>query len=72
MTAEKAWFGKHKGKELTEIPSGYLEWMVQNFDPVPIWKDVVGKSAEEAQALEDRMHNFLLAASKELTKRDES
>lgn len=72
MTTEKAWFGTHKGKELSEIPSGYLRWLIENMDPVPFWKDVVGKSAEEAQALEDRMRNFLLAASKELTKQDES
>ena len=66
MTGEKIWFGTHKGKELGEIPSGYLLWMVKHFDPVPFWKDKVGKTADEIQAMEDRMRNLLCAAVEEL------
>ena len=25
-------YGKFKGKEIHEIPSGYLRWLAQNFD----------------------------------------
>jgi len=25
------YFGKHKGKKFTDIPTGYLNWMVENF-----------------------------------------
>ena len=72
MTAEKAWFGKHRDKELSEIPSGYLLWMTEEFDPVPIHKDTRGRSAEEIQAMEDRMRNFLRAAGEELIRRHDS
>lgn len=66
MTEKTAWFGKHKDKELSEIPSGYLSWMVANFDPVPLRKDIIGKTEEEAKAMEMRMRNFLSAAVDEL------
>ena len=26
----KLWFGKHKGKELKEVPKDYLEWYKKN------------------------------------------
>jgi len=67
-----AWFGTHKGKELAEIPTDYLRWMTKNFDPTPMRRQIMGKSAEEAKALEDRMRNFLQAATKELNQRGES
>ena len=71
MTAEKIWFGTHIGKRLPEIPSGYLRWMVENFDPVPMWRDTIRKSPEEVQAMEDRMHDLLRAAAEELSQRGE-
>jgi len=64
------WFGKHEGKELSEVPSGYLRWMVDNFDPVPLPKDTKGMSLEEVKAMEDRMRTFLFAAEDELHERD--
>jgi len=67
-----AWFGKHKDKDLTEIPGGYLRWMIENFDPKPLPKDTRGMSLEEIKAMEDRMRNFMSAAEDELQRREES
>jgi uncharacterized protein (DUF3820 family) len=64
------WFGKHKGKDLSEVPSGYLRWMVENIDPKPLPKDVAGKTLDEAQAMEDRMRHFINAAELELEERE--
>jgi uncharacterized protein (DUF3820 family) len=65
-----AWFGKHKGKDLTEIPGGYLRWMVENFDPKPLPKDTAGMTLEEVKAMENRMRDFLIAAEGELDRRE--
>lgn len=70
-TETVAWFGKHKGKDLSEIPAGYLRWMVENFDPKPLPKDTRGLSIEEIQAMEDRMRTFMSAAEDELLRREE-
>lgn len=72
MPVEKIWFGTHNGKKLTEIPSGYLRWMVENFDPVPMWRDTLRKSPEEVQVMEDRMRDLLRVAAEELRQRRES
>lgn len=64
------WFGKHKGKDLTEIPGGYLRWMVENFDPKPLPKDTRGLTQEEIDAVEARMVAFLKEAEFELERRD--
>ena len=71
MSDSKAWFGKHKGVELTEIPTGYLRWMVDNFDPKPLPKDTKGMSMEEVTAMESRMVDFLKAAKIEIGERDD-
>jgi hypothetical protein len=51
-------FGKHKGKFLTEIPSDYLEWVLENCTKLnPRLKDAIKKAAEmdeKADAEEDR------------------
>ena len=65
------WFGKHKGKDLSEVPGGYLRWMVENLDPKPLPKDTRGMSREEVRAMEDRMRDFLSAAEDELKDREE-
>lgn len=64
------WFGKHEGKMLSEAPAGYLRWMVENFDPVPLPKDTRGLTIEEVKAMENRMRDFLRAAEDELQERD--
>ena len=70
MKPEKPWFGKHKGKELSEVPSGYLRWMTETFpEIVPGWREVYGRSPEEREAIEGRWRDFLQAAEHELKKR---
>ena len=64
------WFGKHKGKDLSEAPGGYLKWMVENFDPVPLPRDTRGLPIEEVKAMEDRMRSFISAAEDELERRE--
>ena len=66
------WFGKYKDKDLSEVPGGYLRWMVDNFDPVPLPKDTKGLSVEEIAAMESRMRTFLFAAEDELHTRDQT
>jgi len=72
------WFGKYgpkdgdPGKDISEIPSGYLRWMIENIDPVPLPKDTKGLSLEQVKAMEDRMRNFLSVCEDELNGRDES
>jgi hypothetical protein len=69
-----AWFGKHKGKDLTEIPTGYLVWMVENMDPAlpakyQFHEDKTPMTADEVQAAEDRMRDFMSAAEDEIERR---
>jgi hypothetical protein len=45
--------------------------MVENFDPKPLPKDTRGLSAEEIQAMEDRMRNFIAAAEDEVASREQ-
>ena len=66
------WFGKYKDKDLSEAPSGYLRWMVDNFDPVPLPKDTRGMSLEEISTMEQRMRTFLSTAEDELLNRDQT
>jgi hypothetical protein len=66
------WFGKHKDKDLSEVPAGYLRWMVENFDPVPLPKDTKGMTVEAVKDMEDRMRNFLSAAEDEVNSREAS
>jgi hypothetical protein len=41
-------FGKHKGKEFTAIPRGYLAWCLNNLElPVQLWRDIKATLAGE-------------------------
>ncbi len=72
-----AWFGKHKGKDLSEMPSGYLRWMVESMTPrldpkYRFHEDGRPMTEEEVDALEVRTRNFIYAAEDELVRRVES
>lgn len=51
----KIWFGKHAGKMVTEIPIGYCNWLLENFEPkkenelelIKIIKDRIGATQKE-------------------------
>ena len=74
----KAHFGKHKGQELSEIPSGYLRFCVEKIDPVPLPKyrfkedGITPLSIEEVNNMEEKMRSFLSAAEDELLNRDQT
>lgn len=78
MSDTKFWFGKHSGKELCDVPSGYLKWMVENMDAVPQPKyrfkqdGVTPLTADEVEAMTERMKNFLSAAEDELLNREQA
>lgn len=71
----KVHFGKHKGQELGDVPSGYLRWCVGNLDPVPLPKyrfkedGITPLTVEEVAAMEESMRAFLSAAEDELMDR---
>ena len=71
-------FGKHKGKPLSDIPSGYLKWCVENIDPVPLPKyrfqedGVTPLTREEVTVMEGSMRNFLSDAEDELLNREQT
>jgi len=76
MSDTTVYFGKHKGKELSQVPAGYLRWAVENMDPVPLPKyrfheDGTPMTVEEVKAMEERMRNWLSAAEDELNEREE-
>ncbi len=75
----KCHFGKHKGEELSEIPSGYLNWAVNKIDdPRPAAKyrfqedGVTPLTTAEVDELEQQMRDFLSAAEDELLNRDQT
>lgn len=68
----KAHFGKHKGQEVTDIPYGYLNWCVENIDPVPRPEDCVDMNQRQINALEEQNRNFISAAEDELLNREQT
>ena len=72
-------FGKHKDKELSDIPSGYLKWAVGNIDdprPAPKYRfredGVTPLTKAEVDKLEEQMRDFLAAAEAELLNREQT
>lgn len=73
----KSHFGKHKGQEISEIPSGYLRWVVNKMDPVLLpqyrFKEdgVTPLTIEEVKEREVNNRAFISAAEDELLNREE-
>lgn len=70
-------FGKHEGKELSDIPTGYLRWCVENIDPKPLPQyqkneDGSKKTVEEVKEMEGKMRNFLQAAELVIAEREDN
>jgi hypothetical protein len=70
-------FGKHEGKDLADIPSGYLRWCVENIEPEPLPKyrfheDKTPWTVEEVKEATEKMRDFLSAAEDELLNREQT
>lgn len=70
-------FGKHKGTPLSDIPTGYLRWCIENIDPVPMPKyrfkeDGSPMSVEEVKAVEADNRTFLQAAELLIAEREDN
>jgi hypothetical protein len=74
----KCHFGKHKGEEIGDIPTGYLKWAVANVTPRPAPQyqfqgdGVTPLTTEQVDAMEKQTRDFLNAAEGELATRSES
>lgn len=72
----KCHFGKHKGKEVSDIESGYLRWAVENVEPTLPQKyrnnaDGSPMTAEQVRKYEEQTRDFLSEAEDELLRREE-
>ena len=47
----KIYFGEHNGKEISEIPTSYLHWLIESCSPQPVPKGTDG-SKERARKRE--------------------
>lgn len=70
-------FGKHKGKPLSEIPTGYLRWCVEKIDPVPMPKyrfneDNSPMTVEQVKEVERKNREFLHAAELLIAEREDN
>ena len=65
-------FGKHEGKEITEIPSDYLQFIVEKMDPEPLPGMKRGKTIEEIGAVRERLKDLISAAEDELLNREQT
>ena len=72
MSGTKLWFGKHQNVEISEVPGGYLRWMVNKMDPTPRDEDRVGKTPEQIKAMGDRMRDLIFEAEDELHEREQA
>lgn len=67
-------FGKHKGSKITEVPTGYLQWVIAKMDPVllPQYRfkeDKTPMTVEEVSAAEIANREFIRAAQDEIERR---
>jgi len=65
-------FGKHSGTELTEIPSGYLRWLVENFEPTPREEDVHGMTSDQIKFITEQRRDLIAASEDELLDREQT
>lgn len=65
------WFGKHEGKQVSEIPTGYLRWLVEEFDPSPHPRELRGAPRGFDKHLMEQKRDLVAAAEDELIERGE-
>lgn len=66
----KIWFGKHQDTELSDIPSGYLRWMVEKMDPEPLNPERL--TTKQRTFAREQIRDLIFAAEDELAERDET
>ena len=64
------WFGKHKDKEVSDIPTGYLVWMVEEMEPEPYPSTLRGMTQDQRKFAREQMRDLIFAAEDELAERD--
>jgi len=65
-------FGKHKGVEISEIPSDYLQWIVEGLDPEPLPRLKRGLSIEHIKKMRDENKDLISEAENELLNREQT
>jgi uncharacterized protein (DUF3820 family) len=65
-------FGAHAGKELKDIPSSYLKWMVENMDPEPLPRLRRGMTVEQISEMRDTNKSLISEAEDILLNREQT
>lgn len=65
----KLWFGKHLGKDLCDIPTGYLRWLATDFEVTPDARQLRGSDSRYRAFLQDKNRDLKAAAIDELANR---
>lgn len=68
----KIWFGKHDDKEIVQIPSDYLQFIVEQMDAEPLPAVKRGKTLEEVALLREQMKDLISEAEDELLNREQT
>lgn len=68
----KVRFGKHKGEEIKDIPSDYLQWIVEGLDPEPLPRLRRGLSIEEIASMREENKDLISEAENELLNREQT
>lgn len=65
------WFGKYKGKRLSDVPNDYLQWIVESFDPEPLPGEKRGLTADQVRFMREQRKDLISAAEDELIERED-
>ena len=65
-------YGSASMREITEIPSDYLQFIVEKMDPEPLPGMKRGKTLEEIGAVRERLKDLISAAEDELLNREQT
>jgi uncharacterized protein (DUF3820 family) len=68
----KILFGKYRGREIEDVPSDYLVWLVENMDPEPLPKSKHGKTVEQVERMRELNKDLISAAEDELLNREQT